>query len=482
MALRILLAHRVCAFLIMVVLSAALPACRVDDDGDHPYGEWTWGRGVAEQAQRVAGGWTPPAETLAVGDTWSVAYDSAPPWDGGANCSGGSTPGARVLRDVIVAAFPQTSGVGVYNCRVIANTNSMSLHGVGRALDIMIPTIDGDADNGSGDPIAAWLMEHAGEFGLQGIIWDHKIWTTSRRPGERLRPLSAGVNQHVDHIHAEINELAADRGYGWYDNPTGPGLAAACPALSAAGGIVDEGPCLQLFGPAQYWRTEALGENGSLRWTNAFSNHAPSNHARTVARLPVAGTWDVDVSLDPAFARFARTRYRITDADGEHVVFIDQAAAAAAGTWTRLGTFRSADGGGDVVVVVEDNADGDVPADARSIVVDAVRVLPSATSGPEDEETGAADPPESAAEDAPAEQPNAPDEPDAPGDGFVPGEDEDEIGPVLDADEPAADDPIYVGVVADGGCAASPTSPGASTGALLAGLAALIGRRRRGSR
>jgi hypothetical protein len=468
----------------LALVTAALVAvgCRVDvdDDGEHEYGEWTWGAGLTEQAQRVTGGWAPSADTLAVGDTWTVEYDSAPSWDGGANCSGGSTAGARVLRDVIVAAFPQTSGVGVYNCRVIAGTNSMSLHGVGRALDIMIPTISGDADNGSGDPIAAWLMEHAGEFGLQGIIWDKKIWTTSRRAGERLRSLDPSVNQHVDHIHAEINEAAGALGYDWYDNPTGPGVAEECPALPADGGVVDEGPCVQLFGPAQYWRTEGAGVGGSLRWTNAFQNDTPSNHSRTVARLAVAGTWDVDASLDAAFARFARTRYRITDADGEHVVFVDQAAAAAAGRWARLGTFRTADGGGDIVVVVEDNADGAVPTEARSIVVDAVRVTPTtttATPSTPPTEDPAADP-GSPADETGTDPGSSPDAPEGTTGAPVPGADEDEIGPVVDADLPEADDPIYVsaGVVADGGCAATPASS-ATGAALVALLAVLRGRR-----
>jgi uncharacterized protein (TIGR03382 family) len=472
-------------FTTLVAFSFVVAGCRVevDDDGEHEYGEWVWGAGVAEQAQRVAGGWTPSADTLAVGDTWTVEYDTAPPWDGGTNCSGGSTAGARVLRDVIVAAFPQTSGVGIYNCRVIANTNSMSLHGVGRALDIMIPTISGDADNGSGDPIAAWLMEHAGEFGLQGIIWDHKIWTTSRRAGERLRSLDPSVNQHVDHIHTEINEQAAALGYDWYDNPTGPGVAEECPALPAEGGVVDEGPCLQLFGPAQYWRTESVGNGGSLRWTNAFTNDTPSNHSRTVARMTTAGSWDLDVSLDAAFATFAHTRYRITDADGEHVVFVDQVAAAAAGPWARLGTFRTANGGGDIVVVVEDNADDAVPTDARSIVVDAVRVTPTSTTT---DPTGPAPPSDTSTD------PTGPTDPTSPGDGTtdpsapdattgdpVPGADDDEIGPVVDADEPAADDPIYVGVVADGGCAATSSARSSPSFAVVVAVLVLLGRRRR---
>jgi hypothetical protein len=161
----------------------AFAACGVDldvhdDDHDHDYDELTWGRGL-RQGITVAGAWSPPPDVVATADQQAVDYDGAPPYDGGANCSGGSTPGARVLRDVLIAHYAQIGSIGVYNCRVIAGSNSMSMHGVGRALDIMIPTIAGDANNTAGDDIAHWLMQNAEMLGLQLIIWDHSIWSVS---------------------------------------------------------------------------------------------------------------------------------------------------------------------------------------------------------------------------------------------------------------------------------------------------------------
>jgi L-alanine-DL-glutamate epimerase-like enolase superfamily enzyme len=178
----------------------------------------------------------------------------------------------------------------------------------------------------------------------------------------------------------EINEAAAFMTLPWYDAPDGPGVAEACPSLPAAGGVVDEGPCVQLFGPAQYWRTESAGEGGSLRWTNAYRGTNPSNHSRTVVRLPAAGSWDLDVSLDPAFARFTATRYRVTDAAGEQVLVIDQAAAAAAGPWARLGTFATPAGGGDIVVVTKID-DIDISPSLRVIAITSRNIDPKREGG-----------------------------------------------------------------------------------------------------
>src|SRR6185369_9333005 len=83
-----------------------------------------------------------------------------------------------------------------------ANTSQMSVHGSGRALDIMIPTDHGDADNGVGDAIANWLITNSHTIGVQYLIWDHTQWSASRSTG-RVRPYTGPI-PHIDHIHAEI--------------------------------------------------------------------------------------------------------------------------------------------------------------------------------------------------------------------------------------------------------------------------------------
>ncbi len=447
------------AFAVSLALVGASSGCAVDldveggDGDDHDYADLVRGQGKVVQAERVSGAWSPAAVVVANADTQTVQYDGAPAWDNGAHCSGNLTAGARTLRDVIIEAFPQVDSIGGYNCRVIAGTNSMSLHGTGRALDIMLPTISGDADNGAGDPIAAWLMQNAEALGLQLIIFDSTIWSTSRAPGSRVRGYS-GENPHVDHLHVEINEEAAAQNLAWYGAPTGPNeVNAPCPALPAGGGVVDDGPCQRRFGPSQYWRAEASGEGGQLFWTNAWVNDAPSNWAQTTINVAEEGDYDVDALFDPAFAAYAAVRYVV----GGTVVVVDQSVNADS---VSLGTVHI--GAAGLVVVVEDNY-GAVDAAAKAIVFDAFRAVPHVVDVPVEEE----------------EEP-------------VVGEGEGEDVPVVDDEEEAPvveDDPIEPigpeadkgpglvviknGPVVEGGCAATSTSSSAVI------VLALLGLRRR---
>jgi hypothetical protein len=440
-------------------------------DHDHDYGELTWGRGV-QQGVTVAGAWSPPPEVMAVADQQQVDYDGAPPYDGGANCSGGSTPGARVLRDVLIAAYPQIGSIGIYNCRVIAGTNSMSLHGVGRALDVMIPTIAGDANNTAGDEIAHWLMQNAELLGVQLIIWDRSIWSVSRSP--RLRPYT-GSSPHVDHLHIEINEAAAFKTLPWYNAPTGPGPAPACDVVGADG-VVDAGPCQQLFGPARYWRTESGGHGGQLRWTNAYQGSVPSNHAHTTIKVMTPGRYRVEAFLDARFARFAHARYRLQTGGREQVLTVDQGATAPTGGG--FVAIADIDIASELVVIVEDNVDFAPPSDARAIMVDAFRVRAATATPPTDPEpTPETDPtmpepaPELPAPETPPETDPEPTPEPVPGDDDI--IDEGDSDTVLDDDDPGAVGEAVI--VVEGGCAQT-RGPGLLP---LVGFALLRRRRRR---
>jgi len=143
--------------------------------------------GVEDQASTIAGGWSLPSGVHDIAQTQFVAYDGAPPWDGGAHCSGTFFSGTAKLRQYLLAHYPQVSSIGGYDCRPnTADTSLTSIHGTGRALDVMIPTIGGDADNTAGDPIANWLITHAEYIGVQFAIWDHMDWEANRS-GEMLR-------------------------------------------------------------------------------------------------------------------------------------------------------------------------------------------------------------------------------------------------------------------------------------------------------
>lgn len=159
--------------------------------------------------------WILPANVRAAGEAQSVRYDSPPAWDNGRNCAGPFTQGAAELRRYILDNFRGVSGIGGYNCRYnSAQPTQTSVHGIGRALDIMIPTVGGRANSAVGDPIANWLILNAAALGIQYLIWNRVSWGGSRRaPKDRSY---TGPNPHIDHIHVELNNDGAQRKTAWF--------------------------------------------------------------------------------------------------------------------------------------------------------------------------------------------------------------------------------------------------------------------------
>jgi hypothetical protein len=113
-----------------------------------------------------------PRARLGGGRTSRRRLRRAPPWDGGSRCAGGFAPGAQELAQRLADRFSQVVRVFGYECRPnTANIAATSQHGTGRAIDLAIPTRDGDADNERGDPIANWLVENSSRLGVQLSIW-----------------------------------------------------------------------------------------------------------------------------------------------------------------------------------------------------------------------------------------------------------------------------------------------------------------------
>jgi hypothetical protein len=160
--------------------------------------------------------WVLPAAIRAAGEAQYIRYEAASPWDGGAHCTGRFTPGAAELGRYLRATFPGVHDVGGYNCRPnTASTRQMSMHGTGRAIDVMIrPVAPGVANSAAGDPVAHWLIRNAADIGVQYIIWNQVSWNGSRRGRKDGR--YGGPNPHVDHLHVELTHAGAQRRTPWF--------------------------------------------------------------------------------------------------------------------------------------------------------------------------------------------------------------------------------------------------------------------------
>jgi hypothetical protein len=121
-------------------------------------------------------------------------------------CSGYATSGAKALMSWYLGAYADdgAANLGIYVCKSIAGTATTSLHGEGRACDLgstpyrHLPFMDDVMDA---------LVAHSKELGIQCVIHDDKIWSSSY-PYAGWRNYS-GSDPHRGHGHAELTPWAA---------------------------------------------------------------------------------------------------------------------------------------------------------------------------------------------------------------------------------------------------------------------------------
>lgn len=113
-------------------------------------------------------------------------------------CSGKAQPGTVALQGYILQRFPQCKSMGIYNCRTVAGSSSLSKHSCGRAGDTGIPTLsNGAANTALGYPVVQFLDEYSSEFGIEQQIYDRVIYDLKTPRGRYY----GGVHPHNDHDH-----------------------------------------------------------------------------------------------------------------------------------------------------------------------------------------------------------------------------------------------------------------------------------------
>jgi hypothetical protein len=188
---------------------------------------------VSEEEIALPGDWDAPATTRAIAATQYVdvveppavlplgSCTSTDPWVG--TCTHPAClrahPGTTELDAYIRARWTYVRAGGTYTCRRNSNPDAsdhLSVHSVGRAIDLMITPIAGQADNTAGDPIANWLIENAEYVGIQRVIWDGWYWNGERGFSQisdtRRADGSYRTDHHTNHIHVELSvDGAAER-------------------------------------------------------------------------------------------------------------------------------------------------------------------------------------------------------------------------------------------------------------------------------
>jgi len=157
------------------------------------------------------------------------------------------------------------------------------------------------------------------------------------------------------------------------DHQTCPGDCPVCENVPAAGRVIDENEvCVQWGGDMQYWRTEAAGHAGSLRWTHTVSTQA-YNHVRWDLGFDQAGWYRLEAYTAAAYAESEQAKYQVHHGADTTVVEVDQTETDG---WTEVGVFEFVAGAGQFVRL--EDLTGEAGWTDTRLVVDGLRVTPVA--------------------------------------------------------------------------------------------------------
>jgi hypothetical protein len=172
----------------------------------------------------IPGRWIAPGSTQAIAATQHVPVVDPPTVSPQGRCTSTNAfacscvhpacmpalTGTRELDAYLRRRFTFLRAGGTYCCRQNSATTSvprLSVHSLGRAIDLMVPMDRGDADNTLGDQVANWLVENAEHIGIQRVVWDRSYWNGERGFGA----LASNSLPHTDHLHVELSLDGAAR-------------------------------------------------------------------------------------------------------------------------------------------------------------------------------------------------------------------------------------------------------------------------------
>ena len=137
-------------------------------------------------------------------------------------CDQTAKPGVVGYRDLILRTFPTTGDSGISRSCTSGGTSE---HKEGRAWDWRVYTTS-SADRARVDKVFSWLFatdrygnkyERIRRLGVMYIIWDGRIWSSSRASeGWRNYPCSGTTACHRDHVHFSFSKAGASKQTSWW--------------------------------------------------------------------------------------------------------------------------------------------------------------------------------------------------------------------------------------------------------------------------
>ncbi|MFP5373055.1 MAG: FG-GAP repeat domain-containing protein [Actinomycetes bacterium] len=167
----------------------------------------------------------------------STAPDALSSYRGQTTCDPVAKPGLKALRDMVIGYYGLGRDGGIIrSCNIAARSE----HQEGRAWDWMLDA-NNPAQRAAGDDFGLWLTAtdasgevagNARRLGVMYVIWNRKIWSSSRAADGWL-PYS-GASPHTDHVHVSLSWDGAYQRTSWW---TGVAVAQQ-----------DVGPCAVYIG------------------------------------------------------------------------------------------------------------------------------------------------------------------------------------------------------------------------------------------
>ncbi|AXT84794.1 ligand-binding protein SH3 [Aeromicrobium sp. A1-2] len=117
------------------------------------------------------------------------------PCASGSGSESGLRPDTVKVHRAVCAKFPSIVRYG--------GVAGRGEHATGQALDIMV-------SSDVGNEVAAFLMEHRAELGVEYIIWRQRIWRPATSPNWRgMSDRGGATANHMDHVHVTTYGNAA---------------------------------------------------------------------------------------------------------------------------------------------------------------------------------------------------------------------------------------------------------------------------------